>query len=305
MSRVLVIGASSFVGSHLCRGLRDDYEVIGTWNLHKVRIDGVVPLRMPISRETTLGEWIRAIRPHVVIYCAALIDDREIQKDSMHAVYVNAEAPLLIAQEVKRLGGKFIYLSTSKVFSGEHEGFYSEADEPTPRGTYGVTKRSAELNLEGLDHVFVVRLGTVYGLGSYRQSSDIISRLLKKIWVRDEQRLIFDEFRSFFSADLIAPALKRLINARDVSQGIFHLAGPDKDSYYSFAKSLANSFGLPTDSLTPVKGEEFHGSLAAAGGVRGNDLSLDGSKFCDTFHLRWPSLSESLIQLRKNLQQNF
>lgn len=305
MSRVLIIGASSFVGSHIARGMRDEYEVIGTYNRHKVRIDGIVPLRMPIAPAANIPEWIRTIRPDVVVYSAAVIDDRQIQQDPGAALFVNSEAPLMIAEEVKRMGGRFFYLSTAKVFSGAHEGHYCEDDEPTPTGPYGQTKRRAEIALEPVDHAIVLRLGTIFGLGSHRQGSDIVSRMLRKLWRREQQRLIFDEYRSFFPAESVALGIKKLLNAKEITRGVFHLAGPDKDSYFSFAKTLALQFGFPHDSLMPVKGEEFAGEQASAGGARGTDLTLDGTRFADTLHMRWDTLSDSMMSLRRSLKTGF
>lgn len=305
MSRVLVIGASSFVGSHIAKGMRDEYEVIGTYYRNKVRVDGIVPLRMPIAPESNVTEWIRVIRPEVAIYAAAIIDDREIQQNPMRALYVNTEAPLAIAEEVKRFGGNFFYLSTSKVFSGEHQGNYCEEDEPTPSGGYGKTKQRTELGLETMDQTFVLRLGTIFGLGSYGHSADIVSRILRKLWKHEEQRLIFDEYRSFFPAESIATAIKLLLNSKNISRGIFHLAGPDKDSYFSFAKTLALQFGFSHQSLMPVKGEEFRGEMAASGGARGFDLSLDGTRFTDMLNIRWGTLTESIANLKRNLKTNY
>lgn len=305
MSRLLVIGASSFVGHHIVRGLRDRYEVIGTYHRNPVRIDGVASLRMPITPDSQLHEWIRVIEPEAAIYCAGLVDEREIQANPEQAMYVNSEAPLRIAQEVKRLGGRFVYLSTSKVFSGEGEGFYTELDEPAPQGPYGKTKRTAELTLEALDNVFVLRLGTVFGLGAFRQSSDIVLRVLQPLWKRETQRLIFDEYRSFFPAESVATAVSLVLNSTSVSRGIFHLAGPDKDSYYSFARALALAFGLPTDSLIPVKGAEFRGAHAAAGGARGADLSLNGLSFREAFQVKWDPLVTAAMKLRQRFKEGF
>lgn len=301
MQRILILGASSFVGSHIAMGLRNQYEVIGTYNHSKIRIDGVTPVRMPLSSTGHIADWIRLLKPDTTVYCAAIIDERQIHRDPIAALNVNTEVPSIIANEMRRLGGRFVYLSTSKVFAGDGSGFHTEWDEPRPGGAYGSTKRKAELLFEMMSGAFILRLGTIYGLGSFNHSSDIVSRILRKSWKGEEQRLIFDEYRSFFPAESVAKAVQILAGADPASQGIYHLANEEKDSYYSFAKSLAMGFGFSSDSLMPIKGAEFQSELSQSGGFRGADLTLSGKRFTETFEVKWESLAESIWRMKETL----
>jgi dTDP-4-dehydrorhamnose reductase len=301
MQRVLLIGASSFVGSHIALALREDYEVIGTHYSNRIRVNGIAPLRMALKNTDTVVDWVRVLQPDITIYCAAVVDDSKIQKDPLTALTVNTEAPIVLAEEMRRMDGKFIFLSTSKVFSGEGDGNYSELTEPSPTGAYGKSKRRAEEAFEMMTGAYILRLGTIYGLGTFQQSTSIIDRILRPLWAKERQRLIYDEYRSFFSGEQVGRAIRLVLSTSNDTSGIYHLAATEKDSYYSFAKALANCFGLPSETLVPIKGLEFSGKQAASGGPRGADLSLNGNKFCETFNVKWEELTESLYRLQEQL----
>jgi dTDP-4-dehydrorhamnose reductase len=295
VKRVLIIGASGFVGINLAIYLRRFYRVMGTYATGKPRIDGVPMFQMKITPESPIQEIVRGFHPDAIVYSAAWIDNQKCEADPKLAAYINAEVPYLLARVLDEYGGRFIYFSTSKVFSGQSGG-YAEDSIPDPQGIYGATKVRAEELLTRLSNAFIFRLGTVYGLGSFRQRTSVLNRFLDELWSGKELSLIHDEYRSFLPMEDICQAVGNAIDCSSDLAGIYHLAPPERHSYYTFGQQLVEAFRLRTARLTPIPGAGFAGELAAAGGARGSDLTLNGNHFATIFRYRYSTMEKTLAR---------
>jgi len=244
---------------------------------------------------------VKVFKPDVVVYCSAIIDERICERDPQQTLFVNIEAPALFAQSMAKFGGKFIYLSSSKVFSGT-KGNYSEADHPQPQGLYGQSKLRAEEELSIYESSYSLRLSTIFGLGREGQRSSMLNRILRSLWSKEETRFINDEYRTFVGATEVARAVASIIDSRS-NGGVFHLSNGERDTYYSFAKAVGNAFGLPTDHFIPIKGAEFHGENAMAGGKRGADLTLSGDRFSEVFGMRVEGPFATLEKICRQLRE--
>src|SRR5688572_4346974 len=99
MKKILVLGASSFLGSNLCMALRKRYVVYGTRATRPVRVDGVPVVKLTIAPESasTVQEVVNRIRPDLVIYCPAIRAESRCKENPMEALFVNAEAAAIAA----------------------------------------------------------------------------------------------------------------------------------------------------------------------------------------------------------------
>jgi dTDP-4-dehydrorhamnose reductase len=301
VKKVLIVGASSVLGSNLAIYLRQHYRVYGTFNTFHPRIDGVPMLPLKLESKTPLEHFLSLLSPDAIVYCAARIDNAECEQDPFGTLFINAECPAWMARWVTSRGGRFIFLSSSKVFSG-NQGDYTEEDAPDPTGHYGSSKRQAEEWLSNIESTFVLRLGTLFGLGSYGQTRAMFNRVLDQILSRETTRFIDDEKRSFFCAHEISKAVGICIDSEIRNSGTFHLSTDEKYSYYGFAKLVATVFGAPSGQLVPVSGHGFSSAAADSAGPRGNDLSLLGASFRETFSVDFPSVEASLLRWRNKIK---
>lgn len=300
MKKVFIVGMSSFIGSSLAVYLRKHYRVYGTYSTYKPQIDNVISFKLTLKPTDHIDELIRFISPDVVIYCAAMNNENECINQPALALYVNGEAPQLFARAIENIGGRFIFLSTSKVFSGE-KGSYTESDPPRPQSTYGRTKYRAEESIKGRDNTFILRLGTAFGLASYGQRS-FLNRMLYALWRKEELNLISNEHRSFFSVEELAKAVGVIIDVDIGYSGIYHIGGDTKDTYYSFMSKVASIFHIPHSLLKPVEGDFYNDSSTFQGKRRGQDLSLCHKHFSDTFHHQFLDPEHSIERLCDQLK---
>lgn len=298
MKKVLVVGASSFIGSNIAVALRDEFRVFGTFHRSRPRLDSVAMLPFSVPSPLPLNHLVDLVKPDALIYCVGVADDRVCQSDPLAALGLNGEAPAAFAALMEQRKGQFFFLSTSKVFSGETGG-YSEDDPVHPRTVYGKTKARGEEMIHRHAGAFILRLGTIFGIGARGQNS-ILNRTWKELASGNETRYISDEFRTFYGVDFVVQALRHLLHLDPTYSGLFHLGHPKKDSYYTFAKATAAAFGLSMERAVPVSGREFTQALGSQES-RGDNLTLNGAAFERRFGLKCPSITESLESLRELL----
>jgi len=283
MKRVLIVGASGFVGSNLAVFLRRHYRVIGTHATQPVRVDNVLSFSFPLRSGADYRGLLRLSRPDVIVYCAAERDEERCHQFPHESFYVNAIAPgeFALAAQTLPQPPRMIFLSTSKVFSGDRGG-YVETDAPDGHSQYGISKLRGEESLSSRDNTFILRLGTLFGLSAWNQDS-MLNRILLKIWREEMTPLIQDEFRSFLSVEDLCQVIERIVGSDNIHSGLYHVGTPEKESYFQFGQRLAHAFGLSDRCLLPISGKSFTGHGFNPEN-RGHDLSLKGDLFHKDYH---------------------
>lgn len=299
MNRILIVGASGLVGSNLAVALREDQCVYGTYDKHKPGLAGVPLFKVNVLKESALFDVLTLVRPNIVYYCAAIRDEQMCTEQALPALTINAEAAADIALCLRPLGGRLIYFSTSKVYSGE-KGNYTEEDPTDPSSSYGEAKRRAEDLLMGFENTFILRLGTLYGFDCVPDRS-LLSKLLKGLIAKKEMAFINDEPRDFHSLPEVIEASKRLLHADADKAGLYNCPSPGKTTYYDFARHLAHAIGAPTENITAISGEALKAPYNTPE-IRGKDTTLNGEKFTRAFGILTGGLTESLTKIATQLR---
>ncbi len=286
------------MGSHLSMRLRARHQVFATFHRHRPPIDGVVLLPLAARLDTRWNTLLDALKPDTIFYCAAERDENKCQAEPLRALAVNGEIPAAMANQAHHKGIRFIYFSTAKVFSGE-KGEYLETDPTDPGGAYGKSKARGEEMLRECG-AFVLRLGTLYGLGPVPERS-LLNNLLSVAWSRGAISLINDEFRSFQSMEWIAEASEIVMDAPLHTAGLYHVSSPPKESHFSFTQALCDALEVDASHLEPVSGDTYSQANPSPF-VRGRDTSFGGTAFSTTFGAHPGSTSKYLESLAKGLR---
>lgn len=288
MKRLLVTGASGFLGGRLLAALGKRYQAVGT------RYAGIAEGldAVDLTDDRAARELFRARRPEAVIHCAAIADPDACEKDPARAWRVNAEVAARMGRLCAENGARLIHLSTDLVFDGAYGG-RCEEDAPNPLGVYGQTKLEAERALlEAYPEAAVVRVALVYGRSRGRPS--FLDWLLGEIARGRKARLFTDQWRTPTPVSQLPEVLARLIEKPRAS-GLFHWAGADRVSRMDFGRAVCRVFSLREENLQPVLMADFKQAAA-----RPRDCSLRCDKLAREIGLAPLGLEAGLSAERDN-----
>lgn len=166
--RVLITGATGFVGGSLLSKIKESAVVLGRSKPNG--FNGVFFNRQ-LSSATNFSDCFKDI--DVVVHCAARVHVmKEHVSDPLNAFrQVNVEGTLNLARQAALAGVKrFVFISSIKV-NGENNKAgkpFTSMDSPSPEGSYAVTKAEAEAGLKEVSaksgmEVTIIRPPLVYG----------------------------------------------------------------------------------------------------------------------------------------------
>ena len=173
--KILVTGASGFVGKFLCRELsRKNNLVVAA--LRSTIVVNSCAEQVKIKAIGRATDWSQALQDvEVVVHLAARVHVmNEVAVDALAEFRkVNVEGTLNLAMQAAKAGVKrFIFVSSIKV-NGEHTSAdcpFTANDDANPQDPYGISKHEAEQGLfliaqqTGME-VVIIRPPLVYGAG--------------------------------------------------------------------------------------------------------------------------------------------
>lgn len=247
MQKILITGASGFLGGHVWWLARQQAEVFGLGHSHPPPHPAITPLEL--TDEESVKSCLLHFRPEVVIHAAAMANLDACEKNPEKAFAVNTEATAYLLKYSKELKVRFIFLSTDMVFDGRR-GFYTESDEVSPLSVYARSKVAAEKYItENYDDYVIVRAALIYGrprLGGTSFSQWLEDHLKKAQPVR----LYVDQYRTPIWAGNLAEILLEL--AQNRFTGILHCGGTDRIDRFSFGRMLCRIVGYDASLLIPA-----------------------------------------------------
>jgi dTDP-4-dehydrorhamnose reductase len=296
-TKILVLGGSGQVGSELCRKLAYLGQVIAT---DSAAID--------LSKPDSIREAVRKIEPAILINAAAYTAVDKAESDAERAAAINAIAPLVLAEEAKRLGSLLVHYSTDYVFDGTKLEPYVETDIPNPLNVYGRTKLAGDQGIESVGGDYVIlRTSWVYGA----RGSNFLLTILRLARERTELRIVDDQIGAPTSSECIAQATANLLaqvlspgsGGLNGRSGIYNLTCSGETSWFGFAKSAlarsAHSGGVTVPNLVPIGSSDYPQAAKRPANSR-----LSGQRLQETFGVRLPHWEQALNRVLETLAES-
>jgi dTDP-4-dehydrorhamnose reductase len=293
MKKLLITGASGFLGWNICRIASQNYQIIGLYHSRECAIAGVKYLQCDITDAEILDKIISENAPEIIIHTAAISAPNRCQDEPAISRRINVEVSAELARICKKNKIKLVFTSSDQVFNGK-EAPYTEQSPVSPINTYGEQKAEAErLILELCPEAAVCRMPLMYGDAPFGATSFIIP-WLDMFRNGTKIKLFIDEMRSPVSARDAACGL--LLAAEKVA-GIVHLGGKEILSRYEMGMKLAEAAGLDSSCIQECKQSDIKMSAP-----RPLDVSMDSSK---AFKLGYnPGLFSDELKLLNAVLQN-
>ena len=239
--KVIIIGASGLLGSHLSVGLSElGYDTISTFHETNLQIRGCRSKRLDLLDTDDVRKLLNDESPDYIIQCSAMtsIELCELQKDKSDAL--NVDAVSFLSKLCCEMGIRLIYISTPTVFGNNTGGKrLVEDDDKKPLNYYSKCKSNAEgIVLRG--HMnSVVRLNP---FGHAPSGSFILDWSLKNAMLNSNIVGFTDcSFNPIFAGN-IAKYLHVIMS--ECLAGVFHLGCNDEITKFDFVKSVAKVHGI-------------------------------------------------------------
>ena len=284
--KVLVTGATGFVGTALCARLAaSGYGVVPA-----VRSKSGLPNEVVVGNLDASIDWRPAlIGCDAVVHLAARVHVMGDTAQNPLALYraTNLDATLNLARQAAQVGVKrFVFISTIKVNGEGRDAPYGETDAPAPDDAYAISKWEAEQGLQriaadsGLE-VVILRPPLVYGPG-VKANFLRLMQMVHKGWplplgaIRNHRSLLY--------LGNFVDAIRVCIEHPDAAGQTFLLDDGEPVSTPQLIRAVAHAMGRPARLLAvPVGVLELAGTLL---GKRAAVARLTGSLYVDGSAIR-------------------
>ena len=176
MKKILITGASGFIGNYLCDKLSATGNIVyGAFRQIKCNLKNSKFHKITVGDIDSKTNWKKALKSvDYVIHCASVAHEFNYKKKNNYYYSVNVDGTKRLAEQAAQAGIKrLIFLSTIKV-NGENTDIKNQPnaffynDIPQPKDIYSKTKFLAEKVLRETSNetkleIVVLRLPLVYG----------------------------------------------------------------------------------------------------------------------------------------------
>lgn len=240
---MMVVACNGMLGHVMAEVASEKYNVVGTYTTF-VSERSYPTERMDILNASHVKSLITKIKPDVVVNCSGIVDVEfcEERPDIAEAVHVDGTRNLVEA--CKLVGAKMVYISTDAVFDGV-SGNYTEESKPNPINQYARTKLAGEKAMRDTD--IVIRT-SIYGwkiAGPLGFVEDIVDKL--------SNGKMYGAFEDYYFTPVYTGTLAETVidMLKANAAGLYHVCPEEKMTKYTFAKKVADAFGLEKSLIQP------------------------------------------------------
>lgn len=283
--KILITGATGFLGKKMCSILERHYKVIGL-SRHQTGNSENVDL-LDYSR---LSAFISLRKPDIVVHTVAVPDPDTCDANQQAAYRINVETTENLCKICGEQGIKLIFISTDYVFDGESTEPYRPEDPREPKNYYGYTKVLAEDAVKRLRESLIIRIPILYGHNDDNDKETFVTKVLSQL--RDSKGPIYlddTQIRYPVLIDEVAMALPKLL----ASHGIVQISSHVPVTKYTWGKLIARTFELDESRIQRAP-------EAPTGSDRPPHTKMDTSR-ADEYGIKISNIDEGLQILRKQM----
>ena len=297
---ILVTGANGQLGNEMrviSKDTNDSYTFTDV-----VEVEGVETTILDITDAEAIRKIVSEKDIRCIVNCAAYTNVDKAESDEALCRKLNADAPKLLAEAMKEVGGLLVQISTDYVFGADPYNTPCREDQKgTPTGVYGQTKLEGEENIKavGCDYV-IIRTAWLYS----EFGRNFVKTMLNLTATRPKLNVVFDQAGTPTYAYDLAVAIKTVLADYEKEnpkggyskRGIYHFSDEGVCSWFDFTKKIAELAGNTACDIQPCHSDEFPSPVK-----RPAYSVLDKTKIKETFGLKIPYWTDSLKVCMKNM----
>jgi dTDP-4-dehydrorhamnose reductase len=206
--------------------------------------------QLDLSLRGDVRSLVSSFQPEVIINTAAAVDVDWCEQNREQAWMSNVTAVEHLVEAARKTHARVVHVSTDYVFDGKG-GPYAENDRPSPVNYYGRSKLAAENILLSSGVPFAIaRVRLLFGNGTgikahFVRKVDDALRSGRPVYAAPDMGT-----NPTHAADAAA-GIVAIVERR--KEGIFHLSGADPCDRLTYARMVAEEFGLDATGIVEVK----------------------------------------------------
>ena len=262
-----------------------------------IAVSGVDTHILDITDANAVANFVKDNNINVVINCAAYTNVDAAEDNYDLAEKLNAEAPKILANCMKNVGGILVHISTDYVFGKEpYNTPCNENQTGTPTGVYGLTKLHGEENIKSSGcNYLIIRTSWLYS----EFGKNFVKTMLNLTSTKPELKVVFDQVGTPTYAYDLAKVIYEIVEQNKIigNEGIYHFSNEGVCSWYDFTVAIASMSGNTGCKIKPCHSNEFPSKV-----VRPSYSVLDKTKIKRTFEVEIPYWTVSLEKCIQNLK---
>ncbi|MBW4516688.1 MAG: NAD(P)-dependent oxidoreductase [Timaviella obliquedivisa GSE-PSE-MK23-08B] len=264
MKKLLVTGASGFLGWHLCRLAQAIGQVYGIYHHQAIAakypqgvasshpqeaaLPQILSIPLDLTDLTALKTQFQILKPDAVIHTAAISSPNACQENPIPSSAVNVHASWHLAELSAAAQIPYLFTSSEQVFNGLNPP-YRETDRVCPINHYGEQKVAAEVGiLERHPAATICRMPLMYGVAP---RPSFIQPFIEALKSGQPLNLFTDEIRNPVSGTAAAQGI--LMALEKQVTGYLHLGGKEQLSRYEMGLLLADILQIESPKLNACR----------------------------------------------------
>ena len=298
---ILVTGANGQLGNEMrivSKQTDDKYTFTDV-----VEVEGVDTTILDITDAEAVRRIVNEKDIRCIVNCAAYTNVDKAESDEALCRKLNAEAPKILAEAMKEVGGLLVQISTDYVFGGDPYNTPCREDQKgTPTGVYGKTKLEGEKAIEtvGCDYV-IIRTAWLYS----EFGKNFVKTMLNLTATKPKLNVVFDQAGTptyaYDLAVVIKTVLADYVNENPATgyskTGVYHFSNEGVCSWFDFTKKIAELAGNTECDIQPCHSDEFPSPV-----TRPAYSVLDKTKIKETFGVKVLYWTDSLKICMANMK---
>lgn len=282
MKKILITGASGFLGSRLAYYYKDRYDLLLPTHSE-----------LNISREEAVKAYLEKHLPNVVIHCAALSHTGYCEQHPEESHRVNVQGTVRLAKACKQTGAQLIFMSSDQVYNGTTlPGALKEEAMLQPVNVYGRHKWEAEQRTRrNLPEAVGLRLSWMYDLpdSPLKQNSNLLVNLQNAFLEGSTIQAATHEFRG---VTYVWEVVRNLEKALTLPGGIYNFGSGNTLNSYELFQTTAQLMGLKVPKKWIVPDEERFSDQARNLTMDCTSIAQHGIRFLDSVE----GIQEALVR---------
>ena len=274
MQKLLVTGASGFVGSRVVQALQRKYKLLTP--MHN---------EMEITDAESVEKYISANEPQIILHLAAISNTGYCEEHPDESYRVNVQGVENLAVAAEGIGAKFVFFSSDQVYNGCLErGLLNEETPLAPENHYGrhkllAEKRAAELCSSSV----ALRATWMYDSpqeGMYTHTN-FVTNIKRAIEQQTPMRFATREFRGITWIDEV---VRNLPHTFSLPAGVYNFGAENSLNTYETARAYCTLLGHDADVIVVADEARFpeHERNISISMSKATTASGGAIQFCDT-----------------------